>query len=234
MIQEVYGHEAALAVASTISHAFAGLPAAQYLVPGDPDDRTAWLSVAQPYFAILVEHAMKYGNVYTAADGAAVADWFDGTTDAREPDDYEARRLAAVGDRFVERFAKLDGALGEAHPQGPAHHHLAFLAVLPEKQGHGYGSALMQHHHQVLTNSASTATSSPPTRAWIPSTRPAAIRPKAALPSTGDPCSRRCGDRPPDLVSQAGNRDDPGTSSDVTATRKRYLGSGQGTASFRP
>ncbi|HEX5493068.1 MAG TPA: GNAT family N-acetyltransferase [Mycobacteriales bacterium] len=38
----------------------------------------------------------------------------------------------------------------EAHHPSEPHHYLAFLAVRPERQGAGLGSALLRHHHARL------------------------------------------------------------------------------------
>ena len=40
--------------------------------------------------------------------------------------------------------------LDRHHPAGVAHHHLAILAVRPDRQGQGTGTALLDAHHAVL------------------------------------------------------------------------------------
>jgi GNAT superfamily N-acetyltransferase len=64
------------------------------------------------------------------------------------PDDYERRLKEVAGDAF-DRACRLDAALEAGHPVQP-HHYLAFLAVRPDQQGRGVGSALLDRHHARL------------------------------------------------------------------------------------
>jgi GNAT superfamily N-acetyltransferase len=50
----------------------------------------------------------------------------------------------------VERFVVFDAELDDHHLTGLAHHHLAILAVRPDRQGQGTGTALLDAHHAVL------------------------------------------------------------------------------------
>ena len=68
---------------------------------------------------------------------------------ASPPDGYDARLAAATG-RVGQRFAAFDAALDRHHPAGIAHHHLAILAVRPDRQGQGTGSVLLGAHHAIL------------------------------------------------------------------------------------
>jgi predicted N-acetyltransferase YhbS len=61
---------------------------------------------------------------------------------------YE-RRLAAACEPYTDRFEILD-KLFDAHHPTEAHHHLAFLAIAPDKQCTGRGTALLQRHHARL------------------------------------------------------------------------------------
>lgn len=129
-----------------IAEAFADLPPSRWLV-GDPAD---WRAVADPYFAMFVEHALAgAGAVDTTVDRAAVAVWFDNASqEPRPPDDYDAR-LARICGRYTPRFLAFDEELEKAHPGAP-HHHLAFLAVRPARQRAGLGSALLRRHQEHL------------------------------------------------------------------------------------
>jgi len=134
-------------VSQVIAEAFAGLAVVGWLVPDlDPDMRRRVLAAD---FGIFVEHAFAHGQVHATPDLAAVALWFpfDGEP-VPEPDDYQRRLADAVGE-WADRFSVLD-ALFEAHHPSEPHHHLAFLAVRPECQGSGLGSALLRHHHARL------------------------------------------------------------------------------------
>ncbi|MGA5304589.1 GNAT family N-acetyltransferase [Nucisporomicrobium flavum] len=106
------------------------------------------------YFALLVEQALDHGQVqlindYTAGIAAA-AIWFPiacGPPPAAIGYDL---RLAKVTGRFAHRFTALDDALHRHHPYDRWHHYLSHLAVHPDRQQRGLGSALLAHHHTEL------------------------------------------------------------------------------------
>jgi GNAT superfamily N-acetyltransferase len=50
----------------------------------------------------------------------------------------------------ADRLALLERRLAERHPAAPAHHHLAYLGVRPDRQGQGIGSYLLIGHHAYL------------------------------------------------------------------------------------
>jgi GNAT superfamily N-acetyltransferase len=133
------------ALGLVIARAFAALPVTHWLVPDDPADRVAALG---GQFGMLVAHAMEHGDVYVAGDGQAVAVWFPPGPMPDVPD-YEERLIAACGPH-TPRFVELDELMHKAHPIAPDHAYLAFLAVEPEHQGHGIGSALLDAHHARL------------------------------------------------------------------------------------
>ncbi len=139
--------------AGIIAEAFHHLEAAAWLV----EDCLERYQTMRGQFRILVEHALDHGEVHLLADQSAVAVWMHhGQAPVPEPDDYD-RRLAAACGRHTERFRILDRLLHEHHPVEPAHHHLAFLAVLPPWQATGRGSALLAHHHQHLNATGTPA-----------------------------------------------------------------------------
>ncbi|SIN42556.1 GNAT family N-acetyltransferase [Micromonospora cremea] len=139
------GPEDTALVAGRIAQAFAALEVTRWLVP-DASKREAVLA---GNVEILVEHAMRHGLVYASADRAAVAVWFHSVGEpAPPPPDYDARLAAACGE-WTDRFEHLDELFAANHPH-PDHHHLAFLAVEPERQGQGLGTALLVHHHAWL------------------------------------------------------------------------------------
>jgi GNAT superfamily N-acetyltransferase len=121
-------------------------PVARWLNP-DPAARRAH---GPAYFEIFAEHAVRYGEVYAAVDDATdrlsgVALWFPFTSAIPAPADYETRLKDVSGPAF-DRVAQLDAAREARQPTGP-HHYLAFLAVHPEHQNWGIGSALLDRHH---------------------------------------------------------------------------------------
>ncbi|MCW2899564.1 MAG: hypothetical protein JWO67_1829 [Streptosporangiaceae bacterium] len=139
------------AVADLVATAFAPLAAVAWLVP-DPAARPRILPAN---FRILVDHALEYGHIDLIDEVPAAAVWFSRTGPLPEPADYE-RRLAATCAPWTDRFHVLDALFEKNHPEQP-HHHLAFLAVHPGHQGGGLGSALLDHHHASLDDTATPA-----------------------------------------------------------------------------
>jgi GNAT superfamily N-acetyltransferase len=139
-----------LADTGTLSHlvadAFADLAPARWLI-ADPAARRR---ILPGYFRIHVEHAMAHGLVHTTADRAAAALWIRVAAGPPDPPaDYGARLRAATG-RRAGRFLAFDAALDARHPAGIPHHHLALIAVRPDRQGQGTGTALLRSYHQML------------------------------------------------------------------------------------
>jgi len=122
-------------------------PVARWLNP-DPAVRQRYASA---YFEIFAEHAVRHGEVYASFEGprlTGVALWFPFTSPIPPPADYERRVKDASGSAF-DRVRELDAALEAHHPVGP-HHYLAFVAVHPDHQRRGIGSALLNRHHARL------------------------------------------------------------------------------------
>jgi GNAT superfamily N-acetyltransferase len=122
---------------------------AQWLTP----DAAIRREFAPAYFEIFAEHAARYGEIYGSADPAtaeltAVALWFPLTQLIPPPADYDLRLKDASSYAF-DRVTELDATLLAHHPAEP-HHYLAFLAVHPDHQNHGIGSALLKRHHDRL------------------------------------------------------------------------------------
>jgi len=92
----------------------------------------------------------RAGGTVELADDAAVALWLSVEDELELPiPDYEGRLLACVGAAYL-RFVTLDEATNHRHPPGVPHDYLAYLAVRPARQGHGYGSALLRYRHARL------------------------------------------------------------------------------------
>ena len=119
---------------------------ARWLLP-DPVGRR---ESSPAYFEIFVDHAVQHGEVYATVDPGSgdllgVALWFPFTRSIPPPRDYDLRLKDVCGSSF-DRVRELDAALEVHHPIHP-HHYLAFLAVRPDKQNLGIGSALLTRHH---------------------------------------------------------------------------------------
>lgn len=133
-------HRAAVLIAT----AFHGLDVAAWLVP-DPQERER---VLYANFRTFVDHAVEHGDVLMTEDGRGVAVWFPRAAPLPDIDDYERRRWLACGPHTV-RFQILDTAFDQRHPT-VEHHHLGFLAVHPDHQGGGVGTALLDRYHHRL------------------------------------------------------------------------------------
>jgi GNAT superfamily N-acetyltransferase len=134
-------------LAQIIADAFFDLAVSSWLVP-HPRDRRA---IFPAYFRLHVEHALSDGLVLTtpARDGAAL--WIPvGTEGPGAPPDGYQERLTALTGRHLVRFAALDEGFDRHHPIGVAHAYLAILAVRPDRQRLGIGTALLRGRHAIL------------------------------------------------------------------------------------
>lgn len=132
-----------------IAEAFLGLAPSLWLIPGENDRRR----VFPGYFRLYVAEAMRRGHVYTTTERSAVALWLPVSEEGEVPGaDYD-QELAAVTERWVDRFRTFDALLNKHHPTGLRHDHLAILAVHPDQQGQGIGTELLAAHHRRLDQS---------------------------------------------------------------------------------
>ena len=79
----------------------------------------------------------------------AAALWIPGDGPAEPPGSYQ-EQLAAITGPHLDRFLAFDQQLGRHHPAGVFHEHLAILAVRPDRQGQGTGTALLDARHAAL------------------------------------------------------------------------------------
>jgi GNAT superfamily N-acetyltransferase len=142
------------AVATTIARAFADLEVAKWLVP-DPAERVRILT---GQFSMNVEVALAKGKVLVGTCGSAdsievhaAAVWSHELTGSHSlPDDYDARLAELCGDH-LDRFRILDEAFDSHHRLVSCPHDwLTYLAALPDHQGHGLGTALLDDTHRQL------------------------------------------------------------------------------------
>lgn len=130
------------AVAGRIASAFHELEIARWLVPDEARRRM----ILPAHFGLFVEHALRYGTVYTTEAFEGVAVWLP-SNGVPEIPDFAERNSAACGDR-VPYFDAL-GACFEQHHPIASHVYLQFLAVDPGMHGRGIGSSLLEVHHKV-------------------------------------------------------------------------------------
>jgi len=133
-------------LSQVIASAFHDLAPSRWLI-GDPASRR---QVFPGYFRLHLEHALARGVVHTTPGRTAAALWIPASADATGPPDGYDARLAAATSPWASRFRAFDAALDHHHPAGTGHWYLAILAVRPDRQGRGTGSALLAAGHAVL------------------------------------------------------------------------------------
>jgi GNAT superfamily N-acetyltransferase len=130
-------------LSKVIADAFHDLAPSQWLMT-DPGARR---QVFPGYFRLHLEHALASATVHTTPGRTAAALWIPSGQDALDGHDM---RLAAVTGPWTSRFVAFDTALDRRHPAGVPHCHLAILAVHPDEQGRGIGTALLHVGHATL------------------------------------------------------------------------------------
>ncbi|WP_328384393.1 GNAT family N-acetyltransferase (plasmid) [Micromonospora zamorensis] len=130
---------------SVLAEAFLPDPVAEWLIPDHRDRRF----FSYRYFTHVVGHGLEHGQVNTTADGSAVAIWYPEPSHETTAEHREAVEAAAGG--YASRFALLEEMFQSHHPHD-AHHYLAFVAVTPEQQGKGVGTAMLREYHRLLDN----------------------------------------------------------------------------------
>ncbi|MEV6631909.1 GNAT family N-acetyltransferase [Actinoplanes sp. NPDC051470] len=132
-------------VTAVLVAAFVNGDLGPWLVPTRRDR----IRMYKPYFGMLTRHALKHGRVDITGDGKAVAVSYRRGSGLVVPEivDYDYR-LARIFGVHAEGFRDLDAALEEHHPDDVGHWYLQLLAVNPDVQRRGRGSALLDHLHQ--------------------------------------------------------------------------------------
>lgn len=146
IVRVVDAQEADLAyLAGLISSAFQDLAVCEYLIP-DPTER---IDRQARHLRQIVTHAHRHGHVHTLQDLSGVAVWLPGGSPIPDIDGYAEKRAEFLGP-YTDAYTVFEDAMHHHHPARPPHGHLALLTVEPERQGRGYGSALLRHMHETL------------------------------------------------------------------------------------
>ena len=132
-------------LSQVIADAFFSLAVCRWLIPDGPARRAAFPG----YFRLYLEHAIADGIVETTPERDAAALWIPGDGPTAPPDEYGGQLVALTGSH-LGNFLAFDEALDRHHPSGAFHEHLAILAVRPDRQGQGTGTALLHARHAVL------------------------------------------------------------------------------------
>ncbi|WP_055532939.1 GNAT family N-acetyltransferase [Streptomyces graminilatus] len=136
-------------VVRLLDEAFQDDPVSVWVFP-DPAHRRA----AHPrLMAAFLDITLAEGHAYLTEDGTACALWLSVPADphqensenpASEGDDDAALLREAV-DPDNERVELIGRLTAGIHPVGRAHEYLWMIAVSPDSQGRGLGTALVQH-----------------------------------------------------------------------------------------
>ena len=136
------------ALAAVMSAAFQDDPVSSWLFP-DPQERPARHA---SMFRAFIRQALRTGEADTTTELDAVALWLD--LEGDEPDILSGRfgdeLTLACGSDFP-RFFVLASAMNASHP-GVPHAYLPFVAVSPQAQGNGLGTALLSRKLAALDN----------------------------------------------------------------------------------
>ncbi len=128
-------------VTSLLDRAFDDDPVSVWVFPEAAHRRT----MHPRLMAAFVDIVLAQGRIDITDDGAACALWLSvpGEEGEEAADDGPARLRAAL-DPDNERIELVGRLTGEAHPAGRAHEYLWLIAVAPDRQGAGLGTALLR------------------------------------------------------------------------------------------
>ena len=129
-------------VVQTLAAGFFDDPIFRWWIPDDERRRELLPSVFVPFAEVLMAH----DETYLTADGRGAALWVPpgGELVAEEDaEEFVGRVVEAAGADAEERTLGIMGHLDEHHPHG-SFYFLNLLAVVPEAQGQGLGSAMLE------------------------------------------------------------------------------------------
>jgi ribosomal protein S18 acetylase RimI-like enzyme len=128
-------------LADVLARAFHDDPVFTWWIP-DADRRRDTLP---PFFELFVETFVVHGLVYVDADTTGTAVWGPPSNPMgiEDEDAFGARMEEIVPAIDLPRVFEITTVLAEHHPTAP-HFYLQWAAVLPEQQGRGIGSALLE------------------------------------------------------------------------------------------
>ncbi|WP_424211831.1 GNAT family N-acetyltransferase [Streptomyces sp. BI20] len=127
------------AVARLLDVTFREDPVSSWVFP-DPAHRAR---VHGAFLGVFVDVALEEGRIDLVEDGSAAALWLRVPAGEPEGEDEVPARMRAVADPDNERCELVGRLTGAVHPTGEEHEYLLMIAVHPERQGEGLGTALM-------------------------------------------------------------------------------------------
>ncbi len=134
-------HDDARTASRVLARAFQDDPVFEWLLP-DPDRRRELLPAV---FMAFSELYVPYDESYIAGGGLGAALWVPpgGQPFSDEELDQLGEQLAMTLGDDADKGNELNAALEEHHPEEPAFY-LPFIGVVPEQQGRGLGSRLLE------------------------------------------------------------------------------------------
>ncbi|MEU6705383.1 GNAT family N-acetyltransferase [Streptomyces wuyuanensis] len=126
-------------VVRLLDEAFMHDPVSSWVFPDEAHRRR----VHGVFLGIFLDAALTEGRVDMTEDGTAAALWLQVSAQAPEEEDDTPARMREIADPDNERAELVGRLTGAVHPQGRAHEYLLLIAVSPERQGEGLGTALL-------------------------------------------------------------------------------------------
>ncbi|MCX4234388.1 GNAT family N-acetyltransferase [Streptomyces ortus] len=127
-------------VTRLLDEAFQDDPVSSWIFPGADHRRRTHPLLMGAFLDIVLDAG--YADV--TEDGSACALWLSIPAGPQEEDEEGPARLRAAVDPGNERVELVARLTAEAHPAGAAHEYLWMIAVRPERQGEGLGTALVE------------------------------------------------------------------------------------------
>ncbi|MFF7201469.1 GNAT family N-acetyltransferase [Streptomyces sp. NPDC008141] len=125
-----------------IHEAFRDDPVSRWVFPDPAELHRAHA----PFLAVFLDLALAVGRVDVTEDGSAAALWFPrkpGAAGEGDVDDETGARLMAIAGRSRARAETVGRLTDEVHPHDRSHEYLQLIAVSPQHQGQGRGTALL-------------------------------------------------------------------------------------------
>ncbi|MGW2557886.1 GNAT family N-acetyltransferase [Streptomyces sp. NPDC001514] len=126
-------------VVRLLDEAFMHDPVSSWVFP-DEDHRR---KVHGTFMGVFLDVTLAEGRVDMTEDGTAAALWLHVPAGAPDAEDDTPARMREIADPDNERAELIGRLTGAVHPHDRAHEYLLLIAVSPERQGQGLGSALI-------------------------------------------------------------------------------------------
>jgi len=127
------------ALTRLLDEAFMNDPVSCWVFPDEEHRR----KVHGLFLGVFVDVALSEGRVDYDVDGSAAALWLQIPAGEPEGEDDTPARMRETADPDNERAELVGRLTGAVHPSSEAHAYLLMIAVTPERQGEGLGTALI-------------------------------------------------------------------------------------------